>query len=144
MVSPRRWLVHYNDVIMSVMASQIPGVSIVYSTVCSCAARRKHQSHASLTFVRGMHRSPVDFPHKGTVTRKMFPFDDVIMNVDEALMRCSLHDNMSWQCLCYGSDHNTISHLTHEQLETHGCVLSTVSTDALVLKHQAISIHSAD
>ena len=34
--------------------------------------------------------------------------------------------------------------LTHKQLETHGCVLSTVATDALVLKHQAISIHSAE
>ena len=33
---------------------------------------------------------------------------------------------------------------THEQMETHGCVLSTVATDALVLKHQDISIPSAD
>ena len=32
----------------------------------------------------------------------------------------------------------------HKQLETHGCIFSTVATDALVLKHQAISIHSAD
>ena len=34
--------------------------------------------------------------------------------------------------------------LTHKQLETHGCELSTAATDALVLKHQAISIHSAE
>ena len=34
--------------------------------------------------------------------------------------------------------------LTPEQLETHGCVTSTVATDGLVLKHQVISIHSAD
>ena len=34
--------------------------------------------------------------------------------------------------------------LTHKQLEIHGCVLSTVATDALVLKYQAISVHSAD
>ena len=34
--------------------------------------------------------------------------------------------------------------LTHKQLETHGYVLSTVATDVLVLKHQGISIHSAD
>ena len=33
---------------------------------------------------------------------------------------------------------------THKQLEMHMCVISTVATDALVLKHQAISIHSAD
>ena len=29
--------------------------------------------------VRGIHRSPVNSPHKGPVTRKMFPFDDVIV-----------------------------------------------------------------
>ena len=42
--------------------------------------QRKHQISASLAFVRGIHRSPVDSPHKGPVTLKMFPFDDVIMN----------------------------------------------------------------
>ena len=34
--------------------------------------------------------------------------------------------------------------LTPKHWETHGCVVSTVATDALVLKHQAISIHNAD
>ena len=33
----------------------------------------------SLGFVRGIHRWSVNCPHKGSVTRKMFPFDDVIM-----------------------------------------------------------------
>ena len=55
----------YNDVIVSAMASQIPGVSAVCSTVCSGADQRKHQSSASLAFVRGICRSPVDSPHKG-------------------------------------------------------------------------------
>ena len=41
--------------------------------------QRKHQSSASLAFVRGIHRWPVNSPHKGPVTRKMFPFYDVIM-----------------------------------------------------------------
>ena len=41
--------------------------------------QRKHQSSASLAFVRGIHRRPVNSPHKWPVTRKMFPFDDVIM-----------------------------------------------------------------
>ena len=40
---------------------------------------KKHQSSASLAFVRGIHRLPVNSPHKWPVTRKMFPFDDVIM-----------------------------------------------------------------
>ena len=70
---------HYCDVIMGAIASQITGVSIVFSTVCSGADQRKHQSSASLVFVRGIHRGPVNSPHKGPVTRKMFPFDDVIM-----------------------------------------------------------------
>ena len=63
---------HYSGVIMSVMASEITGVSIVYSTVCSGADQRKHQSFASPAFVRGIHRWPVNSPHKGPVTPKMF------------------------------------------------------------------------
>ena len=43
------------------------------------ADQRKHQSSASLAFVRGIHRWPVNSPHKRPVTRKMFPFDDIIM-----------------------------------------------------------------
>ena len=55
---------HFSDVIMGGMASQITGISIVYSIVCSGADERMW---------------PVNSPHKGPVTRKMFPFDDVIM-----------------------------------------------------------------
>ena len=70
---------HYNDVIMSTIASQITSLMIVYSTVYADADQRKHQSSASLAFVRGIHRKPVNSPHKWPVTRKMFPFDHVIM-----------------------------------------------------------------
>ena len=59
---------------MSAMASQITSVSIVCSTVYAGANQRKHQSSASLAFVRGIHRLPVN-----SVTRKTFPFDDIIM-----------------------------------------------------------------
>ena len=72
---------HYSDVITSVMASRITSVSIVYSSVCSGADQRKHHSSASLAFMRGIHRWPANSPHKGPITRKMFPFDDVIMYV---------------------------------------------------------------
>ena len=72
-------LSHYTDVIMSPMVSQFTGVSIVCSAVCPGTDQRKHQSSASLAFVREIHQWPVDSPHKGPVTRKMFPFDDVIM-----------------------------------------------------------------
>ena len=51
---------HYRDVIMSVMASQTTGVSIVYSIACSGVDQRKHHSSASLAFVRGIHRSLVN------------------------------------------------------------------------------------
>ena len=34
--------------------------------------------------------------------------------------------------------------LIHKQLETQGCVRNTVATDALVVKHKAISIHISD
>ena len=71
---------HYNDVIMSAMTSQITGVSIVCSSVGSGADQRKYQSSASLAFVWGSHQWPVNSPHKWPVTRKMFPFDDVIMD----------------------------------------------------------------
>ena len=43
------------------------------------ADKRKHQSSASLAFVRGIHRWPVNSPLKGPITRKMFSLDDVIM-----------------------------------------------------------------
>ena len=66
---------------MNTIASQISSLTIVYSTVYSGADQRKHQSSASLAFVRGIHRWPVNSPHKGPVTRKMLPFDDVIMSL---------------------------------------------------------------
>ena len=70
---------HYGDVMMGVLASQISSLTIVHSNVYSGADQRKHQSSVSLAFVRGIHRWPVNSPHKWPVTRKMFPFDDVIM-----------------------------------------------------------------
>ena len=70
---------HYDDVIMTMLASQITSLTVVYSIVYSGVHQRKHQSSASLAFVREIHRGPVNFPHKWPVTRKMFPFDDVIM-----------------------------------------------------------------
>ena len=62
------------------MASQIPGVSIVCSIVGSGADQRKHRSSVSVPFVQGIN-SPAtgEFPAQKPVTRKMFPFDDVIM-----------------------------------------------------------------
>ena len=96
---------HYNNVIMSTIASQITSLTIVYSIAYSGADQRKHQSSASLAFVRGVHRWPVNSPHKWPVTRKMFPFDDVIM----------VYPTINWN-LRIG--HQVLSH--HGRLVTRG------------------------
>ena len=64
---------HYSDVIMTAMAFQITGLTIVYSTVYLGVDQR------SLAFVRGIHQWPGNSPQKWPVMRKLFPFDDVIM-----------------------------------------------------------------
>ena len=78
-VTIQKYRLHYCDVKMGEMASQITSLTIVYSTVHSAADQRKYQSSASLAFLRGIHRWPVNSPHIWPVTRKIFPFDDVIM-----------------------------------------------------------------
>ena len=88
-------ITHYSDVIIGAMASQITSFTIVYSTVYSGADQRKHQRSASVASVRGIHRWPVNSPHKGPVTRKMFQFDDVIMSNDNlhlyhAYLKCQV------------------------------------------------------
>ena len=70
---------HYCDVIMGAITSQITSVTTIYSTVHSDADQRKNQSSASLAFVRGIHRRPVNSPHKCPVMRWMIPFDNGIM-----------------------------------------------------------------
>ena len=78
---------HYSDVIMSTMVSEISSVSVV----CPTAGQRKLQSSAALASVRRINRWPVDSPHKGPVMRKIFPFDDVIMN-DKKLHKLLVSD----------------------------------------------------
>ena len=79
MTSKSIHFVHHSDVIIGAVAYQITSLAIVYFTVYSGADQRKYQSSASLAFVRGIHRSLVNSPHKVPVTRKMFSFDDVII-----------------------------------------------------------------
>ena len=79
-VASNQWpTLHYSDAIMGAMASLITILTIVYLTVYSGADQRKHQSSASLAFVRGIHRWLVYSPHKWPVMRKMLQFDDVII-----------------------------------------------------------------
>ena len=76
---------------MNPMASQITSLGIVYCTAISGSDQRKHQSSASLAFVRRIHRGPVNSPHKRPVTRKMFSFDDVIMISSQQNFRGTVH-----------------------------------------------------
>ena len=68
---------------MSAMASQITSLTIVYSTVYSCANYRQHQSSASLAFVRGIHR---------WIPRT----EDQWRGKGFHLMTSSWHDDMVW------------------------------------------------
>ena len=70
---------------MSTMATYISSLTIVYSTFCLGTDQRKHS--ASLAFVRGIQRWPVNSPCKGPVTRKMFPFDDAIMEQEPVMIQ---------------------------------------------------------
>ena len=109
------------------MASQITSLTIFYSTVYSGAHQRKHQSSASLAFAR-IHRWPVNSSHKGPVTRKMFPLDDIIMHPEPShnpiylfplFRRTSRHATdyimvTSYECLIYFSGQSIVcSKLIH-------------------------------
>ena len=91
-------LLHYYDVIMGAIASQITSLTIVYSSVYSGADQSKHQSSASLAFV-----SPVNSPHKWPVTRKMFPFDDVIMCHPKYIVTLGNPNHTLFKYVCFDS-----------------------------------------
>ena len=78
-----RLTIHYSDVLMSAMASQITSISSVYSAVCSGAYQINHQSSELLVFVSGIRRSP----SQKTSKVEMFPFDDVIMHISAVGVR---------------------------------------------------------
>ena len=91
---------------MDTMASQITSLTIVYSTVYSRADQRKYQSSASQAFVRAINREPVNSPHKWPVTRKMFPFHDVVMTTDELMYRYPFHFQ---PVIGYGNSHGLLT-----------------------------------
>ena len=89
---------------MGTITSLITRLTIVYSTVYSDADQRKHQSSASLAFVWGIHRGPVNSPHKWPVTRKMFPFDDIIMycwSCYQVTPWCQCPETVRWQIVSF-------------------------------------------
>ena len=65
-------IMHYTDVIMTTMTSEITSLTVVYSTVYSDADQRKHQSSASLAFLWGIHRDRWMPRTKGQLRGKYF------------------------------------------------------------------------
>ena len=91
---------HYYDVIMTTIASQITSLTVVYSTVYSEGRSKKTLKLRVTGLCVGNSPGPVNSPHKGPVTRKMFPFDDVIMWYsrvwkDKLLVYC-FHGSSKW------------------------------------------------
>ena len=114
---------------MGSMASQITSLTIVYSPVYSDADQRKHQSSASLAFARGIHRGPVKSPHKWRVTRKMFPFDYVIMSIRPCVF---IHGILSCTIFLYilvsfGFDHNLQDYFIEHPGEAREVILKTTN-----------------
>ena len=74
-----KWLIHYNDIIMSTMPSQITSLTIVYSAVYSRCRSKKTSKLRVTAFVRGIYQWPANSLHKWAATRERFSFDEVIM-----------------------------------------------------------------
>ena len=101
--------IHYNDVIMGTMASQITSITIVYWTVYSGAENIKTSKN-----IKALRHWPlcgeITGDRKGQVTRKMFSFDDVIMirgNLTGMLIfiptlvrRCLYIEWVPWSFVC--------------------------------------------
>ena len=83
-------------------------------------------------FARGIHRSPMNSLHKGQWHGALMFFFYLRLYI-----RLS---EQSWDWWFETPLHPLWCHCN----EMHGCILSTTASDALVLKHQTISIHSAD
>ena len=124
----RIFALHYSDVTMSAMGSQITSFTIVDSTVYLGVDQRKHQLCVTGLCVGN---SPVNSPHKGPVTRQMSPFDDVIMS------RCCV---ISRVFLSYNSKNNRSVNIFY-QLSVHkerfnatfDLLFKTVSAGELVI-----------
>ena len=132
---------------MGANASQITSLTIVFSTVYSDADQRKHQSSASLAFVRGIHRGLVNSLHKWPVMRKMSPFDDVIMKSSLfKIMACCLFDtnslNQCWlirsRTNCSELNESMLVFILNNVLNNVVCEMSTILPSLMALVN---SIH---
>ena len=102
---------------MKTMASQITSFTIVCSNGYSGADQRKHRSSASLAFVSGIHRWPMNSPQKGPVTRKLFPFDVVIVGI---LEECHIKYAIWFCCVLLSLDYIFAWWLNSYSLDKNG------------------------
>ena len=95
------YITHYIDVIMTMMASQITSLTVVYSIVYSDADQRKHQSSASLAFVWGIHRDRWISRTKGQLRGKCFHLMTSSWICSRNKWSCTHNENsvlISWKC----------------------------------------------
>ena len=97
-------LEHYRDVIMGAIVSQITSLTIFYSTIYSGADQRKKSKLRVTGLCAGNSPVAVNSPHKGPVTRKMFPFDDVVMTILILHDYDTLQRDKSHYSRCHRSD----------------------------------------
>ena len=118
---------------MTPLASQITSLTVVYTVVYSDTDQRKYQSSGSLAFVRGIHRDRWIPPYKGPVTRKMFPFGDVIMSGCECISATKLlHITTVCTSLTWRQVNVAASKITGR---------STVYSTACIVCHQRKDLH---
>ena len=112
---------------MGAVASQITSLTIVYSTVYSDADQRKHQSSASLAFVRGIHRGPVNSPHKWPVTPYILE-TCTCKKVQNRKRRLERSDNRGWRYRIL--NYQTKQNKTNKQKQTkkQGCGVATAQS----------------
>ena len=129
---------------MSTMVSQITSVSVVCSTVCSGADQRKHQRSASLTSVRGIHRSPMGSPHKGPVTQKMFLFDDVTMKKGKIFkLQCVRKYVLKLRTCSYASDSRRRKRLCFPKISINLILWRPAKSEISWLNHMTETITGA-
>ena len=89
---------HYSDIIMTTIAPQITNLTVVYSTVYSDADQRKHQSSASLAFVRGIHRDRWIPRTKGQLRGKCFHL--MTSSCFASMSVIPQRSSGNWPCTC--------------------------------------------
>ena len=131
---------HYSDVIFGSIASQITSLTIVYSTVYSDADQRKHKSSASLAFVRGIHRGPVNSPHIWPVTREFtgeFPAQ-MASNAENVSIWWRHHDD--WINITHYRSHVVNNKVFRWHLATFQCTLAWLSAIRPVTWYPVFSV----